>query len=87
MLFLAGNNSRIYVYYLPNTPTVHTLAVFYLNDIYKTIESLTAKGVKFEHYKEEPFKTNEKGVVEHGGKKGAWFKDPDGHILGLSQIK
>jgi predicted enzyme related to lactoylglutathione lyase len=42
-----------------------------------------SKGVRFEHYDSGPIKTNEKGIAEPGGAKIAWFKDPDGNVLGL----
>ena len=41
-------------------------------------------GVQFEQYDTDPIKTNEKGIAEPGGgTKVAWFKDPDGNVLGL----
>lgn len=86
LLLLAGKNSRIYLYEGEKSIATHTLAVFYVDDIYKKIQELEEVGVVFEHYLEGPFKTDEKGIIEKDGKKGAWFKDPDGNILGLSQI-
>lgn len=86
LLLLAGKNSRIYLYEGEKSIATHTLAVFYVDDIYKKIQELEEAGVVFEHYLEGPFKTDEKGIIEKDGKKGAWFKDPDGNILGLSQI-
>jgi catechol 2,3-dioxygenase-like lactoylglutathione lyase family enzyme len=86
LLFLAGKNSRIYLYEGKKSTATHTLAVFYVEDIYKTIESLSGKGVKFEHYNTGEIKTDERGVASRGGKKAAWFTDPDGNVLGLSQI-
>jgi catechol 2,3-dioxygenase-like lactoylglutathione lyase family enzyme len=86
LLLLAGKNSRIYLYEGEKSVATHTLAVFYVDDIYKQIDELESNGVTFEHYDLPGIKTDEKGVVEHEGKKGAWFTDPDGNILGLSQI-
>lgn len=87
LLLLAGKNSRIYLYEgAPSVPE-HTVAVFYVDDIYKTIDELNNKGVECEQYNfGENMKTDEKGVIDYKGKKGAWIKDPEGHILGLSQI-
>jgi catechol 2,3-dioxygenase-like lactoylglutathione lyase family enzyme len=59
-----------------------TLAGFEIDDIEKTVDELSAKGITFEQYG-EPFNTNEKGIVDLGGEKGAWFKDPDGNILAV----
>jgi hypothetical protein len=39
--------------------------------------------VKFEHYEDEPIKTDAKGVHRNGGPQIAWFKDPDGNILSV----
>ena len=48
------------------------------------IEELKAKGVSFEHY-DMPGVTREGDVHGMGGGlKGAWFKDPAGNILNLS---
>lgn len=87
LLLLAGKNSRIYLYEGEKSTATHTLAVFYVDDIYKTIEDLNKVGVVCEQYDFPDLKTDDKGVVDHGSKKGAWIKDPDGNILGLSQIK
>jgi catechol 2,3-dioxygenase-like lactoylglutathione lyase family enzyme len=86
VLLEAGNKSRIYLYEGQKSTASHTLAVFYVKDIYKTIEELSKKGVVFEQYDYPELKTDEKGVVTRDTKKGAWFTDPDGNILGLSQI-
>lgn len=87
LLLLAGKNSRIYLYEGEKSVATHTLAVFYVDDIEKLIEQLTQKGVVFEKYDMPSLKTDEKGIAARGGKKAAWFKDHDGNILGLSQIK
>jgi len=80
LLLEAGKKSRI-------STATHTLAVFYVSDIYKTLEDLASKGVKPVTYNIPGIKTDKKGVIGKGNKKGAWVKDPDGNILGLSQIK
>lgn len=88
LLVLAGNNSRIYFYEGKPSVPEHTVAVFYVNDIYKIIDALNKKGVKCEQYDfGENMKTDKKGVIDYGGKKGAWIKDPEGHVLGLSQLR
>ncbi|MGH2654353.1 MAG: VOC family protein [Actinomycetota bacterium] len=45
---------------------------------------LRAKGVTFEEYDMPGLKTVN-GIAELGGEKGAWFKDPEGNILSVSQ--
>lgn len=88
ILLLAGKNSRIFIYEGQKSTAYHTLAVFYVDDIYQKVEELSKNGVVFEHYDLPGIKTDEKGVASHqDGKKAAWFTDPDGNILGLTQLK
>lgn len=87
LLLLAGKNSRIYLYEGEKSTATHTLAVFYVEDIYKVIDELQEKGISPEKYDLPGIKTDEKGVATSGEKKAAWIKDPDGNVLGLSQIE
>lgn len=52
------------------------------DDIKEIVESLKAKGVKFEQY-DLPGATMDGDVHVMGELKAAWFKDPDGNILNL----
>jgi predicted enzyme related to lactoylglutathione lyase len=63
----------------------HTLMGWVVDDIEATIDELSAKGVTFEQYDFPGLKTNEKGIAELEGELSAWFKDPEGNILGLFQ--
>ena len=47
------------------------------------VASLRAKGVVFEHY---PGMTRDGDIHMAGDWRGAWFKDPDGNILHLTNI-
>ncbi|MDQ4145837.1 MAG: VOC family protein [Actinomycetota bacterium] len=60
-----------------------TQMVFIVTDIEKTVDDLKARGLIFEEY-DGPFKT-ENGIATVGRIKGAWFKDPEGNLLGLFQ--
>jgi hypothetical protein len=43
-------------------------------------------GVTFETYDFPEFKSDANGMVEiPGGGKGAWFKDPEGNLIALSE--
>jgi catechol 2,3-dioxygenase-like lactoylglutathione lyase family enzyme len=55
-------------------------------DIVAKVEELEAAGVKFEHYGMPG--QDEKGIWTPPGAtaKVAWFKDPDGNILSLTQF-
>jgi predicted enzyme related to lactoylglutathione lyase len=61
-----------------------TVASWDVIDMKATIASLVDKGVTFEHY-DIPGATMD-GDIHHIGPtmKAAWFKDPDGNILGLT---
>lgn len=63
----------------------HTLCAFEVEDIESEVEDLRGRGVTLEEYDMPGMKT-ENGIIDMGsGIKGAFFKDPDGNILGLGQ--
>ncbi|HEU0305320.1 MAG TPA: VOC family protein [Gaiellaceae bacterium] len=62
----------------------HTLAGFIVDDIEAAVEDLRGRGVTFEEYDMGDIKT-ESGIATIGDAKAAWFKDPDGNILGIGQ--
>jgi catechol 2,3-dioxygenase-like lactoylglutathione lyase family enzyme len=53
------------------------------DDFDSIVESLSEKGVAFEHYDDLPGTTREGDVHLMGGLKAVWFKDPDGNILNV----
>ena len=54
-------------------------------DISKEVAELESRGVKFERY--EGMNQDRDGVwLSPAGAKVAWFKDPDGNILSLTQF-
>ena len=53
-------------------------------DLVETVNDLRAKGVTFERY-DFPGMEWRDGVHEAGSAKLAWFKDPDGNILHLTE--
>jgi catechol 2,3-dioxygenase-like lactoylglutathione lyase family enzyme len=66
----------------------HTLMGWDVDDLESVIDDLASKGVTFEQYDMGELKTDAKGIADMGpGGKGAWFKDPEGNILGLAQIR
>ncbi|HEY6697723.1 MAG TPA: VOC family protein [Acidimicrobiales bacterium] len=66
-----------------HTPATFTILNFPVDDVDRTVEELTARGVRFERY--EGFDQDEKGVFRGGGPLIAWFKDPAGNILSVIQ--
>jgi catechol 2,3-dioxygenase-like lactoylglutathione lyase family enzyme len=62
-----------------------TVAGWTVDNLEPIVDDLTSKGVKFEQYDSAPFATNAKGIAVVGNSKAAWFKDPDGNIMGIIQ--
>ena len=60
-----------------------TVAYFRVDDVEGAVDELAGNGVTFEQYDMGEMKTNEKGIAPLGDQQGAWFKDPDGNIIGL----
>jgi len=81
-LHIEGNN-KIIIYPKPNhEPATFTILNFPVDSIDKAVDELTAKGIKFEQYKE--LRTDDKGISRNpNGPKVAWFKDPAGNILSV----
>ena len=63
---------------------VGTVLGWHVPDIAATVRDLEQAGVKFERF--EQLKQDESGIwTTPTGSKVAWFKDPDGNILSLSE--
>jgi catechol 2,3-dioxygenase-like lactoylglutathione lyase family enzyme len=65
------------------SPMHYTILGWEVSDIDAVVDWLTKRGVTFEKY---PFVKDERGIwTAPNGDKVAWFKDPDGNVLGISQ--
>jgi catechol 2,3-dioxygenase-like lactoylglutathione lyase family enzyme len=65
------------------TPARYTVLGWQVKDIAAAVRELQNAGVKFERY---DFPQDELGIwAAPSGAKVAWFKDPDGNVLSLSQ--
>jgi catechol 2,3-dioxygenase-like lactoylglutathione lyase family enzyme len=65
-------------------PLQYTTLGWEVSDIEAAARDLASRGVTFERY--DFMKPNEQGIVTFPtGDKVAWFKDPDGNVLSLSQ--
>ena len=76
----------VMIYPKPNhTPATFTILNFPVDDVEKTVDELTGRGVKFEHYDMGDIKTDEKGIVRGNGMGPdiAWFTDPAGNIISV----
>ena len=78
-----SGNSTILVYQSQFAGTNKaTAATWAVDNVEKVVETLKAKGVKFEHY-DMPGITRQGDIHIAGKRKNAWFKDPDGNILSV----
>jgi catechol 2,3-dioxygenase-like lactoylglutathione lyase family enzyme len=67
------------------TPARHTALGWRVGNVAATVDGLTAAGVTFERYAGLP--QDQRGVwISPDRAKIAWFKDPDGNILSLTEF-
>jgi catechol 2,3-dioxygenase-like lactoylglutathione lyase family enzyme len=67
-----------------HTPQQHTVLGWEVEDLAASVAELSARGVAFERYPN--MGQDEQGIATFpNGDKVAWFKDPDGNVLSLSQ--
>jgi catechol 2,3-dioxygenase-like lactoylglutathione lyase family enzyme len=84
LVFNAGGNMLRIARMREYTPTPFTVYGWEVPDVATQVAALAAKGIEFLHfsYREQ----DESGIWSApGGDKVAWFKDPDGNVLSLSQ--
>lgn len=63
----------------------YTVLGWHVNDIAATVKTLQQSGVKFERY--AGMAQDELGIWQSpSGARVAWFKDPDGNTLSLTQV-
>jgi len=80
----AGKNSIRIVQMAAFTPLQSTVLGWEVQGIEAVMDRLRERGVAFEKY---PFvQDKERGIwTTPNGDKVAWFKDPDGNVLGVSE--
>jgi predicted enzyme related to lactoylglutathione lyase len=67
-------------------PPEHTVLGWHVSDIQAEVARLSKRGVRFSRYRW--MDQDEKGIwTSPSGAKVAWFKDPDGKILSLTQFE
>ena len=81
-----SGGSQFFVYPSRTRPAGHTQMSWLVPDIKAEVAALKGKGVKFEHYDVPGLEMVDE--IAHSGPDvwTAWFKDPDGNLLGLTQI-
>jgi catechol 2,3-dioxygenase-like lactoylglutathione lyase family enzyme len=84
-LVFDANGIMVRVVKVPQfTPAQFTILGWQVKEIEKVVAQLQARGVHLERF--GFFKQDELGIwTAPGGDKVAWFKDPDGNILSVSE--
>jgi catechol 2,3-dioxygenase-like lactoylglutathione lyase family enzyme len=86
LLFECGDGSTLLIYGRPaGNKADHTQVRFWSTDIETDVEALAAKGVEFDEYDTDTFKTVDHIVTAVGIGRSAWFKDPDGNTIAVFQ--
>jgi catechol 2,3-dioxygenase-like lactoylglutathione lyase family enzyme len=68
------------------TPAIGTVLGWQVDDIYGAIHELAPRGVRFEQFGLPFMPQDEHGVwVASASDRVAWFKDPDGNVLSISE--
>ena len=86
LVFNCGGGTSLLIYGRGTGNTAdHTQARFWSTDIDKDVTELVERGIEFEEYDTETFKTVNHVVTSVGIGRSAWFKDPDGNTIALFQ--
>jgi predicted enzyme related to lactoylglutathione lyase len=86
LLFECGDVTTLLIYgRAVGNKADHTQVRFWSTDIDKDISALAARGIEFDEYGTETFKTVDHIVTSVGIGRSAWFKDPDGNTIAVFQ--
>jgi catechol 2,3-dioxygenase-like lactoylglutathione lyase family enzyme len=86
LVFRSGS-THILVYQSQFAGTGEATAATWLVDDFDAVAAdLRSRGVTFEQYDLPGVKTDAEGIAAGDGIKLAWFKDPDGNILNITQM-
>jgi catechol 2,3-dioxygenase-like lactoylglutathione lyase family enzyme len=86
LLFDCGEGTTLLIYGRGSgNKADHTQVRFWSTDIDGDVAELAGRGVEFDEYDTEAFKTVNHVVTSAGIGRSAWFKDPDGNTIALFQ--
>jgi catechol 2,3-dioxygenase-like lactoylglutathione lyase family enzyme len=88
ILYNCADGTSIFVYLSPANAgrSPATCGGWRVDDLQQVIAQLTAQGVTFEQYDQPGITTDARGVFDGGRFRAAWFKDPDGNTLSITQL-
>jgi predicted enzyme related to lactoylglutathione lyase len=79
-----ADGHSVMVYPKPDfTPATYTVLHFQVDDVDAAVDQLTSAGVPMDQY--DGFDQDEKGIDRSAGPAIAWFRDPAGNILAVTQ--
>jgi catechol 2,3-dioxygenase-like lactoylglutathione lyase family enzyme len=84
-LYKCGLGSYLVIYQQSGGRPEQHVATFLVEEIENEVAALRQRGVRFEEYDLPVLKTVD-GVATVGPIKGAWFKDPDGNVIGVVHL-
>lgn len=85
--FYECNGASFLVFPSSGSPSgTHDQLGFVVDDVAGTVETLRARGVRFEAYEPRPGATFENDVMDMGTVKAAWFKDSEGNLISIAQF-
>ena len=73
--YSCGGDTALAIFERPMKPSDHTVAAFELADIEGEVEELRGRGVQVDDI-----------ITMPNGVKRAFFKDPDGNVIGMRQL-
>ena len=84
--YTCGQDTRLHVFPSASArASGATVAGWVVADVGTVVDELSGRGVTFERYG-EPFNTDDRGIARMGEIEAAWFKDPDGNVLAVSNM-
>jgi catechol 2,3-dioxygenase-like lactoylglutathione lyase family enzyme len=85
--FECGHGSRLRLFRSKGKPSgEHSQMGFLVDDLKAEVADLKGRGVVFEEY-DFPGLTTEDSIADMGDEFGAWFKDSEGNLVALGQLK
>ena len=86
LLFDCGNATTLLIYGRGSGNSAdHTQVRIWSTDVDKDVAELVGRGIEFEEYDMDAFKTVDHVVTSPGIGRSAWSKDPDGNTIALFQ--
>jgi len=85
-VLLRAGDSSIYLYETDAGPGESTVLSLDAEDFDSAIEELRSQGVRFEEYDLPNLKSKD-GIVDMDGMRTAWFKDPEGNVINVTDWK